>query len=98
MLVLMLSTVTFDGFTETSAWIRILITTQGWVTFFVANAFTAVTTAGLIVAPVAFLVELGGAASLSPLALVTMIWRGGLGGPVHGHRPPRTSSGSGRMP
>ena len=60
MLVLMLSTVTFDGFTETSAWIRILITTQGWVTFFVANAFTAVTTAGLIVAPVAFLVELGG--------------------------------------
>jgi hypothetical protein len=68
MLVLMLSTVTFDGFTETSAWVRILLTTQGWVTFFGANAFTAVTTAGLIIAPVAFLAVFGFTAKLMAVA------------------------------
>ena len=54
LLLLMLSSVTFDGFAETPEWTRILIRWQSSFSFLGLHAFTGITTVGLIVAPFLF--------------------------------------------
>jgi hypothetical protein len=54
LLILMLSTVTFDGFAETPAWTRILISWQSSFSVLGVHAFSGITTMGLLVAPLLF--------------------------------------------
>ena len=53
LLVVMLSTVSFDGFVETGSWTRVLLSSA--FDFFGTKAFMGITTLGLLVAPVLFL-------------------------------------------
>ncbi len=54
LLVLMLATVSFDGFVETGTWTEILLDFLPAFSFLGANAFSGITTVGLILAPLVF--------------------------------------------
>jgi len=54
LLVLMLATVSFDGFVETGTWTEILLDFFPAFSFLGANAFSGITTIGLILAPLVF--------------------------------------------
>jgi hypothetical protein len=54
LLVLMLATVSFDGFVETGTWTEILVSLLPAFSFFGSYAFSAMTTIGLLLAPVLF--------------------------------------------
>lgn len=55
LLILMLATVSFDGFVETGPWSRALIDIYPSISALGSNAFSLMTTAGLVLAPLAFL-------------------------------------------
>ena len=54
LLVMMLATVSFDGFVETGPWTRILINVSSTLGLYGANAFSTITTLGLLAAPALF--------------------------------------------
>ena len=55
LLVLMLATVSFDGFVETGTWTELLLDLLPAFSFLGSYAFSGITTVGLIVAPLVFL-------------------------------------------
>ena len=54
LLVLMLASVSFDGFVETATWTELLLDLHLAFSFLGANAFSGITTVGLLVAPLLF--------------------------------------------
>jgi hypothetical protein len=54
LLVLMLATVSFDGFVETGTWTELLLSLLPAFSFLGAYAFTGITTMGLILVPIGF--------------------------------------------
>lgn len=61
-LVLLLSTVTFDGFTETGTWVRMVQRVYGGFSFLGTDTLSGITSLGLVAAPVIFFAAFAGMA------------------------------------